>query len=269
MKKIAKKVTAIAACAAMCAACGVNAGAYFVVENSAGLIINEEWMLDDQKPIIENGSTLAPLRVIGEKLGFTVGWEENERKVTLTKDDLNIIMYIDKAYYVKNGEKQSLDAAPEIFYDTTMVPVRVLAEAIGCDVEWVGNNNIVTVDSPKTYAYYSQLPTEARTYNEGDYVTLSGYVDKFQFNSIALPESTAKYSFVPDSRINCNLNSGYSYPSLENVKRIELVSVADEEIAIEPYIGKRVVLKGKLTGTPNNKYSSALLRITADSIEFE
>ncbi|MDF2961576.1 MAG: repeat protein [Paenibacillus sp.] len=93
------------------------------------------------RPEIVNGRTMVPVRAITEALGYKVGYEESNRSVQLTKDDITIELYVDKTG-IKKMEKnmpavnKETDAAPYIKDDTTYVPIRFFAEEIGLDVQW-------------------------------------------------------------------------------------------------------------------------------------
>lgn len=98
--------------------------------------------LDDKEirfetdPIIKNERTLVGFRAILEALGATVTWDEDTRMVTATKEGTTIVLEIgsDKAYV--NGKESTLDAAPEIVNDSTLIPVRFVSEQLGMDVGW-------------------------------------------------------------------------------------------------------------------------------------
>lgn len=97
----------------------------------------------DVSPEIKNNRTMVPLRVISENLGGTVNWSGSE--VTLTKSDLQVILKLNSNVTVKNGKTVLLDVKPYIKNNRTMVPLRFIAEAFGCDVSY--NNFAVTVET--------------------------------------------------------------------------------------------------------------------------
>ena len=105
--------------------------------------INNEEVSFDQIPLIINGRTLTPVRAIFEKLGAAVQWDGDTQTITSTKDDTTITMTIGKQEMYKNGEMIWLDVEPQIIGERTLVPVRAIAEAFECDVDW--NNDTQTV----------------------------------------------------------------------------------------------------------------------------
>ena len=96
-------------------------------------------------PVIENGSTLVPLRIISENMGASVVWNGKDRSVTIEKDGTNIYLVLDQKNVVVNGESKELAVAPKIIDNTTMVPIRFVSENLDCAVNWDGTNRIVSI----------------------------------------------------------------------------------------------------------------------------
>ena len=67
----------------------------YPVKNGTILFINGE-IIPEAEIIMDGGKAMLPLRLIAEKLGYEVGWNNNERKVTLVKGDKNLRVAIDK-----------------------------------------------------------------------------------------------------------------------------------------------------------------------------
>ena len=90
----------------------------------------------DTKPQIINDRTMVPVRIVAEQLGAQVDWNEAEQKVTITKDALSIILYIDNQTVYVNGQAQQLDVPAMVISDRTMVPFRFIFETFNMDVDW-------------------------------------------------------------------------------------------------------------------------------------
>lgn len=96
-----------------------------------------ELKANDVAPKLVNDRTMLPARFVAESLGATVTWTETEpNKVLITKDDIEIIIYIgsDKAYV--NGEEITLDSPAFLENDRTYTPIRFISEELGADVKW-------------------------------------------------------------------------------------------------------------------------------------
>ncbi len=91
---------------------------------------------NDVAPIIRNDRTMLPARFVAEALGATVTWNNKERKVTITKDDITIIIYIDSDKAYANGKEVTLDSPAFIENDRTYTPLRFIAENLGATVDW-------------------------------------------------------------------------------------------------------------------------------------
>lgn len=98
----------------------------------------------DQKPTIVNDRTLVPVRFIAEGLGYDVEWNTADNSAVI--DGGKIIMYIGTNKAKINGQNVTLDVASTLINDRTMVPLRVIAETMGCTVDWFGSNRMVLVN---------------------------------------------------------------------------------------------------------------------------
>jgi len=104
----------------------------------------------DAPPVIKNGRTLLPIRAVIEALGGTVGWDANEKKVTVTLGSTTIELWIGKYMAKVNGVDTPIDATnskvvPEIINSRTMLPLRFVTENLGCDVQWDGTTRTITI----------------------------------------------------------------------------------------------------------------------------
>jgi len=100
--------------------------------------------------IAEWGRTVLPLRAIVETLGGEISWDGNERKVTILFKDTIINLWIGKNTAQVNDEyflidSKNPDVSPVIINSRTMVPIRFVAETLGCTVEWDPDTRTVTI----------------------------------------------------------------------------------------------------------------------------
>ncbi len=102
-------------------------------------------VVNDVAPIIKEDRTMLPIRFIAEALGATVEWDDDADKVTITKGDIVIEIYIGQPFALVNGEPVQLDAPAFIENDRTYLPLRFVAEALGATVLWDANTNTVTI----------------------------------------------------------------------------------------------------------------------------
>ncbi len=91
------------------------------------------------------GRMMLPIRVIAEALGADVDWDPDLQKVTITKGDTIIEIFIGAEYAYVNGEKVALDSAAFIKDNRTYLPVRFVSEYLGADVNWYAGSKTVTI----------------------------------------------------------------------------------------------------------------------------
>lgn len=96
-------------------------------------------------PVIINDRTLLPVRAVVEELGGTVEWDGEKREALLSCGNDEIVLKIDSTSAELNGAAQTLDTAPIIINDRTMLPIRFIAESFNFDVEWNGDTQEVTI----------------------------------------------------------------------------------------------------------------------------
>ena len=99
-------------------------------------MINGFNIYTDVRPVINNDRTLVPIRVIAEQMGAEVHWLEQERAVLIEKPGTRIRLVLNSTAATVNDVPQSLDVAPVIIGDRTMLPMRFVAEYLGAEVDW-------------------------------------------------------------------------------------------------------------------------------------
>lgn len=102
---------------------------------------------EDPKPVIISDRTYVPIRRVLEYMGAKVEWNDEKRTVTVTSADniTVVVLTIDSPEInvftftsVLHADKETVqsDVAPIILNDRTMLPIRVVAEALGADVDY-------------------------------------------------------------------------------------------------------------------------------------
>jgi hypothetical protein len=125
----------------------VMASSGFAAENSIRVLVDGTELQFDAEPFMENSRTLVPVRALAEKLGFVVGWDEADQRVTLTKGETVIQLWIGSTKVVVNGKESQIDVAPTKVNDRTFVPVRFVSEQLGTYVAWDNETQSVKVSS--------------------------------------------------------------------------------------------------------------------------
>lgn len=98
---------------------------------------NNEILFDDAKPFIDNNDrTLIPVRTFSESLGYNVDYDNENRTVTITGNDRIIKLAIGDNDLTVNDEVTIMDTAAQIVNDSTYIPIRFVAEALGYIVDY-------------------------------------------------------------------------------------------------------------------------------------
>ncbi|OON90515.1 MAG: hypothetical protein ATN32_03745 [Candidatus Epulonipiscium fishelsonii] len=118
-------------------------------ENNTGqtmLVINGEVINTPEPPILENGTTLVPIRVITEYFGAKVTWNNNAKTDSIKKDSKNILLTIGHHIAKINDLFYELKLAPRLVNNTTMVPIRLISEQFGAEIKWHGEDKVVEIN---------------------------------------------------------------------------------------------------------------------------
>ncbi|MBR5535298.1 MAG: hypothetical protein IKU60_01485 [Clostridia bacterium] len=136
--------------------------------DSAAADINGVKMTLDSPAYISNNRTMVPLRFISEAFDASVSYDSGT--VTIEKDNTVFKTNIGTKTYTLNGVEKEMDTESVIVNDRTMVPVRVILEAFGMNVEWNGEEKEVTIKRGKArrdkVKIFVASDSTAQTYRE-------------------------------------------------------------------------------------------------------
>jgi Zn-dependent M16 (insulinase) family peptidase len=90
----------------------------------------------DVAPVMQNDRLLVPLRAVAEALGASVSWNEADESATITAGGKTLTVQLGSTAMTVDGTTTTLDVAPVLVSDRTMVPVRAIAEAFDRTVSW-------------------------------------------------------------------------------------------------------------------------------------
>lgn len=126
-------------------------------ENSPSVEINNNIVLFDKSPVIQEGIMLVQMRPIFEKLGLKVSWEGETNTIIGERDNLIIKMQINNKNAQVNNNELELSLAPALIDGYTFVPVRFISEATGAKVIWNDNTKQVLVYSINELLLYFHI----------------------------------------------------------------------------------------------------------------
>ena len=115
------------------------------------IYVNGSEVFPDAAPVIKNDRTLVPIRAVAEVLGYSVSWDAPNKCVTMSKPGFDIQVMIGStsitSYYFSQPQYGYMDVVAEIIQNRTFIPLRAVAEAMGCEVSWDGTERSVYIYS--------------------------------------------------------------------------------------------------------------------------
>lgn len=199
--------------------------------------INSQELYFDQQPIMEKGRVLVPMRAIFEAMGAKIEWSDRTKTVKATNDSTTVSLTLNSKQAVINGTKKNLDVPGKAVNGRTLVPLRFVSEALGANVEWNSNQNLVQItfdgevkeQTGKVYpdgwvapllksSWSSDHTTNLKTLqnelgftNGGTRYSLPSYPGAIQVISGSSYEVTIKFYF-------------WHYPNLQYAERVPVVA---------------------------------------------
>jgi hypothetical protein len=100
------------------------------------VLVNGQQLKLDVTPAFISGRLLVPLRAIFAALGANIDWNDATQTVTAIRGSITIRLTIGQKIAYKNGAPVTLDVPGRIINGRTLVPLRFVGEALGCQVGW-------------------------------------------------------------------------------------------------------------------------------------
>jgi|GEM_PF-4796748 len=113
-----------------------------IEEEGITVFIDEQKINFDVPPQLINGRTMVPVRFIFEAFGLTLQFDEETGMITASKineqtnETTYIILQINNTKAFVGDKEVELDSPAVLVDGRTLVPVRFIAESLGCQVDW-------------------------------------------------------------------------------------------------------------------------------------
>lgn len=160
----------------------------------------------DQVPIMKGDRVFIPIRGISEDTGASVKFTNEDKKVTIMKNDKTISFNVGSNVATVNGEVKEL---PESFIlnGRTMLPLRFINEMLGYRVDWSNTDKSVTITTDRGAAV-NQIFTSSQKYIGVPYLyggnyerdkkfDCSSFIQKvFAENGLQLPRTSSQQSTI-------------------------------------------------------------------------
>jgi hypothetical protein len=108
--------------------------------------VNDDPIRLEESPYIQHGSTMVPLRFIGEAFGAKVEWvAEGKGRIIIQLQNHRINLSIGDSLAMIDGKEFTLAVPPEIKNGRTFVPLRFISEGLGAKIDWHPENQEVLI----------------------------------------------------------------------------------------------------------------------------
>lgn len=85
---------------------------------------------------VHNGRVFVPLRMLSEKLGYTVRWDGKDKTISIFNNQYSAMFKLKSKFIYLHGEDSiEMDVEPLVIDNTTFVPLRYAVESLGKYIE--------------------------------------------------------------------------------------------------------------------------------------
>jgi hypothetical protein len=245
------------------------------------LVIDGQKIEDEPRPLILNDRTLVPVRLISEKLGAVVEWNDQNRTVGISSGDRSIKLMIDSHLVEYNDGERTFDLCdvpPRIIGDRTFVPIRLVSNALGVHVDWDDASRTVYVDSTREADIASFFDISITTVRPGQVIDGVTWLKASAPDNIKSRASEIRYLLLDPATGRGNviargsdLNAEYKWlPDLRHNGQRALVAVVYDQNGA--FLGghavavtQQVVPQVNLTGLEKGKAIKGNISLGADT----
>ncbi len=260
-------------------------------EGPIRIIIDRRKITSDVDPFISNDRTLVPIRIIAEELDCVVDWDNDNRAVHISKEDIHIVLRIDSYLVEYTNDNETtytmIDVAPQIKEDRTFVPIRLVSNVLGVGIEWNNDQRAVYIDSKKSSDVTPFFNVEISSVKPGQ--TITGTTDLYTNSQIPTGAKEIKYLLLDRDTAKgfviatgTDLVKNYEWvPAMENNGSKVLVAafydaqgkfLAGDSMPVTVKIAPQVKLNGIAEGqliTENIVPLSTTLNFLASYVKYE
>lgn len=154
----------------------------------------------DVPPVIKDGRTLIPVRAIMNGLKAEVEWNAETKTITITRDDVTVVLTLGSMSLSVNGEVKTMDVPAQLISNRTFVPLRFIAEALGDKVEHDADTGDIEISgclgTPEKPVLAANIATWTAVANENNGYSLTLYRNDALVTTVAIAHGAAlSYDF--------------------------------------------------------------------------
>lgn len=147
------------------------------------IVLDDREVTGARDVLTVKGTTMVPIRVISEEMGYPVKWNSGSGEVTIGGESDGVVLKLGSRSAVSGNGSTTLEQAPFSKSNTTYVPLRFVGTQLGLAVKWDGSAKTVylqtqQLEGPQTGPNDdSDLPP-----NPAPGTTASSTVDQISFS---------------------------------------------------------------------------------------
>lgn len=112
------------------------------------IVLDDREVTGARDVLTVKGTTMVPIRVISEELGYAVGWNSSSRQVTVGPSGDRVTLTLGSRAADSPEGSITLEQAPFSQSNTTYVPLRFVGTEMGLKVKWDNGAKTVFLTSP-------------------------------------------------------------------------------------------------------------------------
>ncbi len=125
------------------------------------LVVEGSIAEDGYSPIVENGQLLFPFDAVKKYIDPNAYWDEKVGKVVFTTKDKVLVMKTGKLTAMVNARPVDLNIPARLVEDKPYIPVQMLDNMFGIELEWVEQNNLAILDYKKNTVQVAEVQKDS------------------------------------------------------------------------------------------------------------
>ncbi|GAA4725005.1 N-acetylmuramoyl-L-alanine amidase family protein [Brevibacillus fulvus] len=165
--------------------------------DAVNLMIEGKTVVPEVPPLLVQGRTMVPVRIIAESLGADVQWDPSTETATIERQNSRLQLRLNSTKATLNGKAVQLETPPMIHNQRMLLPLRFVGEALGCNVGWDNDSRTVLANPSIGIQVNDEKVTfEPKLYQIGD----SWYAPIGQLAELVGWSKTFDQSVVPEAK---------------------------------------------------------------------
>lgn len=126
---------------------GLPSATVTMVAGQSSMTVDGKKQTLDVAPLIKDGTTYVPIKYVLDAFGGQAAWNAKAKKITVTRGTTVLELTVGKKEYMLNGAVKQSAVTPIIANNRTLVPLRLVSEQLGINVNWEKKTKTITLQS--------------------------------------------------------------------------------------------------------------------------